>query len=136
MTDHRTFLAEHGMYRPEFESDACGVGLVMPQAQASAMMPFPDRAGAASSFNGLCQMLLSACVGLLVGHLLKNAALPLPLVMSALGVTALVLFRASRDLWPGFAQAAGIALARRSAEWRGADAAGIAARMRALAGEG
>ncbi len=49
-------------------------------------MPFPDRAGAASSFNGLCQMLLSACVGLLVGHLLKSAALPLPAVMSALGV--------------------------------------------------
>lgn len=77
---------------------ACGVGLTMPQAQASAMMPFPDRAGAASSFNGLCQMLLSACVGLLVGHLLKNAALPLPLVMSALGVTALVLFRATRGI--------------------------------------
>jgi len=77
---------------------ACGVGLTMPQAQASAMMPFPDRAGAASSFNGLCQMLLSACVGLLVGHLLKNAALPLPLVMSTLGVTALVLFRATRGI--------------------------------------
>jgi DHA1 family bicyclomycin/chloramphenicol resistance-like MFS transporter len=77
---------------------ACGVGLTMPQAQASAMMPFPDRAGAASSFNGLCQMLLSACVGLLVGHLLKNAALPLPLVMSALGVAALVLFRATRGI--------------------------------------
>ncbi|MBN9453941.1 MAG: multidrug effflux MFS transporter [Bosea sp.] len=77
---------------------ACGVGLTMPQAQASAMMPFPDRAGAASSFNGLCQMLLSACVGLLVGHLLQNAALPLPLVMSALGVTALVLFRATRGI--------------------------------------
>ncbi len=75
---------------------ACGVGLAMPQAQASAMMPFPDRAGAASSFNGLCQMLLSACVGLLVGHLLNNAALPLPLGMPALGVAALVLFRASR----------------------------------------
>lgn len=42
------------------------------------------------------------------------------------------LFRASRDLWPDFAQAAGIALARRPAEWRGGDAAGIAARMRAL----
>jgi DHA1 family bicyclomycin/chloramphenicol resistance-like MFS transporter len=67
----------------------------MPQAQASAMMPFPDRAGAASSFNGLCQMLLSACVGLLVGHLLKGAALPLPLVMSALGVAAFVLFKLS-----------------------------------------
>jgi glutamate synthase (NADPH) large chain len=28
MTDQRTRLAEHGMYRPEFESDACGVGLI------------------------------------------------------------------------------------------------------------
>lgn len=74
---------------------ACGVGLTMPQAQASAMMPFPDRAGAASSFNGLCQMLLSACVGLLVGRLLTRSALPLPLVMSAIGVLALVIFRAS-----------------------------------------
>jgi DHA1 family bicyclomycin/chloramphenicol resistance-like MFS transporter len=74
---------------------ACGVGLTMPQAQASAMMPFPDRAGAASSFTGLCQMLFSACVGLLVGHALKNGALPLPLVMSAIGVAALALFRAS-----------------------------------------
>lgn len=27
-TDQRARLAEHGMYRPEFESDACGVGLV------------------------------------------------------------------------------------------------------------
>ncbi|KPF73244.1 multidrug transporter [Bosea sp. AAP35] len=74
---------------------ACGVGLVMPQAQASAMMPFPDRAGAASSFTGLCQMLFSACVGLLVGHALKSGALPLPLAMSAIGVAALVLFKAS-----------------------------------------
>ncbi|MGO4678013.1 multidrug effflux MFS transporter [Bosea sp. 2YAB26] len=73
----------------------CGVGLTMPQAQASAMMPFPDSAGAASSFTGICQMLFSACVGLLVGHALKSGALPLPLVMSAIGVAALVLFRAS-----------------------------------------
>ncbi len=28
MTDLRQYLATHGMYRPEFESDACGVGLV------------------------------------------------------------------------------------------------------------
>lgn len=74
---------------------ACGVGLTMPQSQAAAMMPFPDRAGAASSLTGLCQMLLSGCVGLLVGHLLKSSALPLPLVLSAIGVATLVLFRAS-----------------------------------------
>jgi DHA1 family bicyclomycin/chloramphenicol resistance-like MFS transporter len=74
---------------------ACGVGLTMPQAQASAMMPFPERAGAASSFNGLCQMLLSACVGLLVGALLGASALPMPLVMSALGVAAFTIFHLS-----------------------------------------
>ena len=28
MIDQRAYLAEHGMYRPEFESDACGVGLI------------------------------------------------------------------------------------------------------------
>ena len=80
---------------------ACGVGLVMPQAQASAMMPFPDRAGAASSFTGLCQMLFSACVGLLVGHALKNGALPLPIVMSAIGVAALVLFHGTAAVRAG-----------------------------------
>lgn len=42
------------------------------------------------------------------------------------------LFRAGRDLWPEFAQAAGIALFRRPAEWRGAAAADMAARMQAL----
>ena len=28
MIDQRAHLAEHGMYRPDFESDACGVGLI------------------------------------------------------------------------------------------------------------
>lgn len=26
--DQREYLATHGMYRPEFEGDACGVGMV------------------------------------------------------------------------------------------------------------
>lgn len=41
------------------------------------------------------------------------------------------LFRAGRDLWPAFAAAAGIALAHRPAEWRGGDADGMEARLRA-----
>jgi glutamate synthase (NADPH/NADH) large chain len=28
VTDQRAYLAEHGMYRPEYEGDACGVGFV------------------------------------------------------------------------------------------------------------
>ncbi len=82
---------------------AMGVGLTMPQAQASAMMPFPERAGAASSLVGLCQMMLSALVGLGVGQLLKHAvmagsALPLPLVVAAIGALAFALFRLSRNV--------------------------------------
>lgn len=42
------------------------------------------------------------------------------------------LLRAGRDLWPDFAEAAGVALPRRPAEWRGGDVDGIEARLRAL----
>ena len=42
------------------------------------------------------------------------------------------LFQAGRDLWPEFAQAAGIALAHRPAEWRGGDVEGMASRLSAL----
>lgn len=43
-----------------------------------------------------------------------------------------VIFRAGRDLWSDFAQAAGINLARRPAEWRGGDVDVIEARLSAL----
>lgn len=39
------------------------------------------------------------------------------------------LLRAGRDLWPGFAEAAGVVLARRPAEWRGDGAGEVAARL-------
>lgn len=42
------------------------------------------------------------------------------------------LFRAGRDLWPEFARVAGIALARRPAEWRGGDVRAMETRLRAL----
>lgn len=42
------------------------------------------------------------------------------------------LFRAGRDLWPDFAEATGVALARRPAEWRGGDVDGLEARFDAL----
>lgn len=72
---------------------AMGVGLTMPQGQAAAMMPFPDRAGSASSFLGICQMLFSAFVGLLIGQLLTGSALPMPIAIAVIGVAALVLFQ-------------------------------------------
>jgi DHA1 family bicyclomycin/chloramphenicol resistance-like MFS transporter len=74
---------------------ALGVGLTMPQAMASAMMPFPDRAGAASSLLGICQMTFAALVGMALGQFLDTSALPLPVTVATAGVLAFGLFTAS-----------------------------------------
>lgn len=76
---------------------ALGVGLTLPQTQASAMAPFPERAGAASSFLGLCQMLFAAIVGVLVGHTLGASAWPLAIAIAITGLAALAIFAASAN---------------------------------------
>jgi MFS transporter, DHA1 family, multidrug resistance protein len=73
-----------------------GVGLVMPQSNASAMMPFPDRAGAASSLLGLIQMSCSAISGTLLGLLIVRSPLLMPIFITVMGVTALIVFQAAR----------------------------------------
>jgi MFS transporter, DHA1 family, multidrug resistance protein len=82
-----------------------GVGLVMPQAMAGALMPFPDRAGSASSLCGFVQMLGGALIGAAVGHFLGASALPLPIAIAATGVCALLVF-----LFSGRARRASVAL--------------------------
>jgi MFS transporter, DHA1 family, multidrug resistance protein len=74
---------------------AAGVGLTMPQAMASAMMPFPDRAGAASSLLGICQMTFAALVGIGLGQTLGASPLPLPATIAAAGLLALAIFQGS-----------------------------------------
>ena len=69
-----------------------GVGLTMPQSMASALMPFPERAGAASSLLGICQMTFAAIVGIALGRNLDASAIPLPATIAATGMLALVLF--------------------------------------------
>ena len=76
---------------------AAGVGLVLPQVNASAMMPFPDRAGAASSLQGLVQMSIAAVVGTTLGALLHHSALLLPIFIAAMGLLALLLFSMSKE---------------------------------------
>ena len=48
----------------------CGLGLVFPLTQAGALMPFPQRAGAASSLLGFVQQTSGAVGGAVVGHLM------------------------------------------------------------------
>lgn len=76
----------------------CGVGLVMPPSMALAMAPFPDRAGAASSFLGLCQMSCAAAIGAVIGAVLGHSALPMALAVAATGALALALFWSTRRL--------------------------------------
>ncbi|MFI5011913.1 MAG: multidrug effflux MFS transporter [Hyphomicrobiales bacterium] len=75
-----------------------GVGLVLPQALAAAMAPFPDRAGAASSCLGVVQMTFSALVSAGLGATLGGSALPLPLTMSAVALAAALVFLALRRM--------------------------------------
>jgi DHA1 family bicyclomycin/chloramphenicol resistance-like MFS transporter len=75
---------------------AIGVGLTMPQSMASAMGPFPDRAGAASSLLGLCQMTFAAILGIGLGLALGQSALPLPLAIAGAGFAAFSLFQATK----------------------------------------
>lgn len=75
---------------------AVGVGLTMPQSMAAAMQPFPERAGAASSLTGICQMSLAAAVGILVGAALETTPLALPATISVLGSAAALVFLGTR----------------------------------------
>jgi len=80
---------------------ALGVGLTMPQSMASALMPFPDRAGAASSLLGICQMTFAAVLGIVLGQNLGASAVPLPATIATTGVLAFVVFMATGSVRRG-----------------------------------
>lgn len=75
-----------------------GVGLVMPQAMAAALQPFPERAGAASSLVGFAQMATGALIGVVIGRTLGTTCgyLALPVAVAVFGTATLALFLATR----------------------------------------
>ena len=75
-----------------------GLGMVLPQAIAGAMTPFPERAGAASAFLGFVQQSAAALCGAMVGMLLGATAWPLAAMIAAMGCATLVLWIATRAL--------------------------------------
>jgi len=58
---------------------------------AAALTPFPERAGAASSLLGLLQQICASALGILVGQTLGPSALPLTLIVAAVGLVCLLL---------------------------------------------
>jgi DHA1 family bicyclomycin/chloramphenicol resistance-like MFS transporter len=77
---------------------AVGMGLVQPQTIAGALMPFPERAGAASSLIGATQMTIAALTGIAVGHALGASAWPVALPLAAAGCLTLALWLVSRGV--------------------------------------
>ncbi len=73
-----------------------GIGFLLPNTQAAAMQPFPERAGAASSLIGFAQMMSAALVGWIMAASLGETALPLALVMALAGLGAFLVFHATK----------------------------------------
>jgi DHA1 family bicyclomycin/chloramphenicol resistance-like MFS transporter len=73
-----------------------GLGMVLPQAIAGAMTPFPERAGAASALLGLVQQSVAALCGAAVGALLGSSAWPLAAGVAAMGCATLALWILTR----------------------------------------
>ncbi|EME71734.1 major facilitator superfamily permease [Paramagnetospirillum caucaseum] len=66
--------------------------LVLPNATAGAIAPFPRAAGAASSAMGFIQMAGGAVAGWLVGHFHDGSARPLAAMMAVMGLAALLVY--------------------------------------------
>jgi DHA1 family bicyclomycin/chloramphenicol resistance-like MFS transporter len=75
---------------------AAGVGFTLPQSMAQAMMPFPDRAGAASSLIGILQMGIAAIIGAGVGAFIDRGPVVLAGTVALSGLAALALYRVIR----------------------------------------
>jgi DHA1 family bicyclomycin/chloramphenicol resistance-like MFS transporter len=75
-----------------------GLGMVLPQAIAGAMTPFPDRAGAASALLGFVQQSAAALCGALVGWLLGANAWPLAAGVAVMGCVTLVIWLSTRGI--------------------------------------
>jgi DHA1 family bicyclomycin/chloramphenicol resistance-like MFS transporter len=75
-----------------------GMGMTLAQAQAGALLPYPDRAGAASSLLGFVTQTSSAIVGAILGHTLGLTAWPLAAAVLLAGGLSLLLWTLSRGL--------------------------------------
>ena len=73
-----------------------GIGFLLPNTQAAAMTPFPERAGAASSLIGFAQMISAALVSWIMAASLGGTALPLVTVMAIAGMGAFAVFHLTK----------------------------------------
>jgi MFS transporter, DHA1 family, multidrug resistance protein len=75
-----------------------GMGFVLPQTQASALTPFPDRAGTASSLMGFTQQSCAAIAAAAIGAFLGRSAWPVAGTLAAMGLLALAIWATTRGV--------------------------------------
>ena len=71
------------------------VGLILPNATAAVMAPFPERAGVASALVGTLQFTVGAVTGAIVGVFHDGTPRPMALTMAICAVTSLVVVLAT-----------------------------------------
>jgi DHA1 family bicyclomycin/chloramphenicol resistance-like MFS transporter len=79
----------------------CGLGLLLSQTIAAALIPFPKQAGTASSIIGFSQQCGAAIMGALMGSTLSATAWPMAIGVAIAGGGALMLWLVTRRLRAG-----------------------------------
>jgi DHA1 family bicyclomycin/chloramphenicol resistance-like MFS transporter len=69
-----------------------GVGMIMPQAMAGALIPFPKITGTASSLLGFTQSVIAASTGMLVGHYHSGTPTTMAVTIALMGALSLISF--------------------------------------------
>lgn len=75
-----------------------GLGMVLSQAIAGSLSPFPERAGAASSLFGFVQQSVAAGAGVLIAWLMGHSAWPVAIMVATMGGATFVLWLATRAI--------------------------------------
>jgi len=75
-----------------------GMGGVLGQGIAGALQPYHDRAGAASSLLGFLQQGTSAVVGVMIGHMLGDSAMPMAAGIAICGAITFAIWLTTRDV--------------------------------------
>jgi DHA1 family bicyclomycin/chloramphenicol resistance-like MFS transporter len=70
-----------------------GTGLVLPNAMAGAIGPFPHLAGTTAALLGFVQMGLAAAGGVAIGHLANGTAIPMAAGIALAGLLQPLIYR-------------------------------------------
>lgn len=70
-----------------------GLGLVLPQSQAGAMAPFPEKAGLASAFMGFLMMGFAAVLGYVIALLYDGTQLAMVSAIALMSILSFIVFQ-------------------------------------------